>query len=122
MRFVIIQYNPSDSDGAKKNARFARGRPAGSRRSTRRRKSSESEEEESAPSSEEDFSDEPKRKAPVKPTRAQRMLIFIASLLFNEFHYFHTNLQLVEVVRHADENPRKANLRRNQKLRVTRVL
>lgn len=78
MRFVTIQYNPSDSDGGKKNARFSRGQAAGSRRSSRRRKSSESEEEESAPSSEEDFSDEPKRKAPVKPTRAQRMFISIA--------------------------------------------
>lgn len=75
--FCYHQYNPSESDGGKKNARFSRGRAVGSRRSSRRRKSSESEEEETAPSSEDDLSDEPKRKASAKPTRAQRTFFFV---------------------------------------------
>lgn len=86
-----MQYNPSESDGGKKNARFSRGRAAGSRRSTRRRKSSESEEEETAPSSEDDFSDEPKRKAPPKPTRAQRMFIFVVCFHFNSVFATHSH-------------------------------
>lgn len=88
--FCYLQYNPSESDGGKKNARFSRGRAVGSRRSSRRRKSSESDEEETAPSSEDDFSDEPKRKASAKPTRAQRTFFFV-TFSVTASHYFHSN-------------------------------
>lgn len=74
----VVQFVPDDSgdsDANKRKTRAPRGRP-GSRRSARRRANSSSEEEEdddeTSEQSDEDFSDEPKRKKPSKPTRRGR--------------------------------------------------